>query len=126
MRLRKRSSAARLRNVVAENEPLHVARTVHVPRASWQDEYTQYSSSQSASVSQSRHLQGADLTTRSCHSLRHFFITELCRRGAPTMVVKQLAGHAELSTTQRYAHMVASDLGAAIALFAGPATGKVR
>jgi site-specific recombinase XerD len=33
------------------------------------------------------------------------------------MVVKQLAGHAELSTTQRYAHMVASDLGAAIALF---------
>jgi site-specific recombinase XerD len=51
------------------------------------------------------------------HSLRHFFITELCRRGAPTMVVKQLAGHAELSTTQRYAHMVASDLGAAIALF---------
>lgn len=51
------------------------------------------------------------------HSLRHFFITELCRRGAPTMVVKQLAGHADLSTTQRYAHMVGSDLGAAIALF---------
>lgn len=49
------------------------------------------------------------------HSLRHFFITELCRRGARTMVVKQLAGHADLSTTQRYAHMVGSDLGAAIA-----------
>ena len=32
------------------------------------------------------------------------------------MVVKQFAGHVELSTTQRYAHMVASDLGAAIAL----------
>ena len=53
------------------------------------------------------------------HSLRHFFITELCRRGAPTMVVKQLAGHSGLSTTQRYAHMVGSDLGAAIALFGG-------
>jgi hypothetical protein len=50
-------------------------------------------------------------------SLRHFFITELCRRGAPTMVVKQLAGYSGLATTQRYAHMAGSDLGAAIALF---------
>jgi integrase len=67
----------------------------------------------------------AKLSGWTFHDLRHFFITELCRRGAPTMVVKQLAGHAELSTTQRYAHMVSSDLGAASALFAGPATGKV-
>jgi len=58
----------------------------------------------------------AKLSGWTFHDLRHFFITELCRRGAPTMVVKQLAGHAELSTTQRYAHMVSSDLGAAIAL----------
>ena len=38
----------------------------------------------------------AGLSGWTFHSLRHFFITELCRRGAPTMVVKQLAGHAEL------------------------------
>lgn len=59
------------------------------------------------------------------HSLRHFFITELCRRGAATMVVKQLAGHAELSTTQRYAHMVGSDLEAAISLFGGDRSAEV-
>jgi integrase len=67
----------------------------------------------------------AKLSGWTFHSLRHFFITELCRRGAPTMVVKQLAGHSELSTTQRYAHMVASDLGAAIALFGAQPLGRV-
>jgi len=59
----------------------------------------------------------AGLSGWTFHSLRHFFITELCRRGAPTMVVKQLAGHSELGTTQRYAHMVDGDLGKAIGLF---------
>jgi hypothetical protein len=34
------------------------------------------------------------------------------------MVVKQLAGRADLFTTQRYARMVASDPGVAIASFA--------
>jgi integrase len=64
-----------------------------------------------------RALERANLKGWSFHSLRHFFVTELCRRGAPTMVVKQLAGHAELSTTERYAYMASCDLTAAIALF---------
>lgn len=53
----------------------------------------------------------------SFHDLRHYFVTELFRRGAPAPAVQLLAGHAELATTQRYADMVASDLRSAIALF---------
>lgn len=53
----------------------------------------------------------------SVHDLRHFFATELFRRGASAPVVQQLVGHADLSTTQRYADMVAGDRKAAIALF---------
>jgi site-specific recombinase XerD len=64
-----------------------------------------------------RALESTKLKGRSFHSLRHFFVTDLCRHGAPTMVVKQLAGHAELSTTERYAHMASCDLTAAISLF---------
>jgi site-specific recombinase XerD len=51
------------------------------------------------------------------HTLRHFFVTELCRMGAPPTTVQRLAGHAELTTTQRYAHMVSGDAERAIALF---------
>ena len=53
----------------------------------------------------------------SFHSLRHFFITELFRNGIPAPAVQRLGGHAELSTTQLYADMVASDLKSAIATF---------
>lgn len=51
------------------------------------------------------------------HDLRHFFATELFRRGASAPVVQQLLGHRDLATTQRYADIVASDCRAAIALF---------
>jgi integrase len=49
------------------------------------------------------------------HDLRHIFVTELFRGGSPAPAVQALAGHADLTTTQRYAHMVKSDLQAAIA-----------
>ncbi len=49
------------------------------------------------------------------HDLRHFFVTELFRKGIGAPTVQRLAGHAELSTTQRYADMTANDLRAAIA-----------
>jgi site-specific recombinase XerD len=41
------------------------------------------------------------------HSLRHHFVTTLLRRNVNAEAVRKLAGHAELSTTQRYAHLVA-------------------
>lgn len=49
------------------------------------------------------------------HDLRHFFVTELFRGGSPAPAVQALAGHADLTTTQRYAHMVTNNLQAAIA-----------
>jgi len=48
------------------------------------------------------------------HDLRHFFVTELFRAGVAAPTVQALAGHAELATTQRYAHVVRSDLEDAI------------
>jgi integrase len=48
------------------------------------------------------------------HDLRHFFVTELFRGGAAAPAVQALAGHLHLSTTEKYAHMVQSDLRATI------------
>ena len=46
----------------------------------------------------------------SFHDLRHFFVSELFRNGASAVAVQQLAGHADLATTQRYADLDANDL----------------
>jgi site-specific recombinase XerD len=53
------------------------------------------------------------------HDLRHFFVTELFRRGGSAPAVQLLAGHLHLATTQRYAHLVRSDLRATISLLDG-------
>jgi integrase len=39
------------------------------------------------------------------HLLRHTFISHLLLKGAPIRVVQELAGHADISTTMRYAHL---------------------
>jgi len=54
------------------------------------------------------------------HDLRHHFVTELIRLGAPTAVVKELAGHADITTTERYAHMTEDDRRRAVALMDRP------
>jgi integrase len=48
------------------------------------------------------------------HDLRHYFVTSLFRAGAPAPAVQALAGHSDLSTTQRYAHTSRADLRAAM------------
>lgn len=52
----------------------------------------------------------------SYHSLRHFFITELFRRGGGAATIQALAGHASLAVTARYAHAHEADLRAAVGL----------
>jgi site-specific recombinase XerD len=59
-------------------------------------------------------LAKAGVKERSFHSLRHYFITELVRRGVGLEAVRTLAGHSKLDMTQRYAHATADDLRAAI------------
>lgn len=55
----------------------------------------------------------------SFHALRHFFISELVRRGVSVEVVRILAGHSKLDVTQRYVHAEASELRAGIARLSG-------
>lgn len=51
------------------------------------------------------------------HSLRHGFTTTLLREGANLSQVQRLLGHSNISTTQRYEHLVTEDLAAAHARF---------
>ncbi len=59
------------------------------------------------------------LKERSFHSLRHYFCSTLVSRGVGAEAVRQLAGHSNLATTQRYVHASGSELRAAIAKFSG-------
>ena len=50
------------------------------------------------------------------HILRHTFRSHLAMRGAPARAIQELAGHSELSMTERYMHLSPAALDAAIRL----------
>lgn len=50
------------------------------------------------------------------HILRHTFCSHLTMRGAPARAIQELAGHQDLTTTQRYMHLSPAALDAAIRL----------
>ena len=60
------------------------------------------------------------------HVLRHTFCSHLAMRGAPARAIQELAGHANLSTTQRYMHLSPAALEGAIRLLDQPTPGLGR
>jgi site-specific recombinase XerD len=63
-----------------------------------------------------RAAQRAGLQNNGPHMLRHSFCSHLAMKGAPVRAIQELAGHKDLSTTQRYMHLSPSALVAAIHL----------
>lgn len=43
--------------------------------------------------------------TGNIHILRHTFCTRMAMAGVPTRVIKEMAGHASITTTERYMHL---------------------
>ncbi len=54
------------------------------------------------------------------HVLRHTFCSRLAMKGAPTMAIQELAGHANITTTQRYMHLSPAAKESAIRLLDEP------
>src|SRR5262249_25790509 len=50
------------------------------------------------------------------HVLRHTFCSHLAMRGAPARAIQELAGHVDLTTTQRYMHLSPAAIEGAIRL----------
>jgi integrase len=65
-----------------------------------------------------RAVRRAELPT-GVHILRHTFCSHLAMRGAPGKAIQELAGHQELSMTQRYMHLSPAAIESAIRLLDG-------
>src|SRR5688500_17192251 len=63
-----------------------------------------------------RTARRAQVAKGGVHILRHTFCSHLATRGAPARAIQELAGHKDLSTTQRYMHLSPAALDAAIRL----------
>jgi site-specific recombinase XerD len=54
------------------------------------------------------------------HMLRHTFCSHLAMRGVPARAIQELAGHRDISTTQRYMHLSPAAVVDAIRLLGRP------
>lgn len=66
-----------------------------------------------------RLAQRAGIVGSTMHHLRHGFVTALLDKGVGAHIVKELAGHADLTTTERYAHALRKNKRAAIDVLEG-------
>jgi len=62
----------------------------------------------------------ANVRNNGTHILRHTFCSHLAMRGAPARAIQELAGHKDLSTTQRYMHLSPRAITEAIRLLEEP------
>ena len=62
----------------------------------------------------------AGITNTGVHVLKHTFCSHLAMRGAPARAIQELAGHQDLSTTQRYMHLSPAAIEGAIRLLDQP------
>ena len=67
-----------------------------------------------------RAAQRVDLLNNGPHMLRHTFCSHLAMLGAPARAIQELAGHADLTTTQRYMHLTPAAVDSAIRLLESP------
>ena len=67
-----------------------------------------------------RAARRAQLLHGGVHILRHTFCSHLAMRGAPARAIQELAGHQDLSTTQRYMHLSPAAIEGAIRLLDQP------
>jgi integrase len=67
-----------------------------------------------------RTARHAGLFNNGPHMLRHTFCSHLAMRGAPARAIQELAGHSDLTTTQRYMHLSPAALDSAIRLLDCP------
>jgi integrase len=63
-----------------------------------------------------RAARRAQIAQSGVHRLRHTFCSHLAMRGAPARAIQELAGHQDLTTTQRYMHLSPAALDSAIRL----------
>jgi len=68
-----------------------------------------------------RSARRANLRHVGVHILRHTFCSHLAMRGAGARAIQELAGHRDLSTTQRYMHVSPAAVENAIRLLDSPA-----
>jgi integrase len=72
-----------------------------------------------------RAARRAQLKENGVHRLRHTFCSHLAMRGAPARAIQELAGHKDLSTTQRYMHLSPAAIEGAIRLLDSPSVRRV-
>ena len=77
-------------------------------------------------ITSERAARTARIATSGVHRLRHTFCSHLAMRGAPARAIQELAGHQDLTTTQRYMHLSPAAIEGAIRLLDQPgAAGEV-
>lgn len=99
-----------VRLYLPQREQLLIQKAVHSEYLFIQEDGTPFTRQQLALIISGYLLRIADKNKAHPHALRHSFATHLLDEGADIMSVKELLGHASLSTTQIYTHVSAEHL----------------